>query len=573
MRNEAISERLEEIADILEMKGVDFKPRAYRKAARRVDSLNEDVADLHERGDLQAVEGIGASIQEKIADFVETGEMSYYQDLKAEFPVDVRALTTVEGVGPKTVQALYEELGVTDLDDLEEAAEAGEIATLEGFGEQTQANILDHIETAKRAQERTLIGRAFDRATEIRDRLADTDEFDRVRIVGSFRRRRPTIGDVDLLATASDREAAMTTFCTADVVEEVRARGDTKSSIVLPGDLQVDLRIVDKRDYGSATVYFTGSVDHNVAMRSMAMDRGYKLNEYGLFDVSGVEDEEDRRAGERLAGETEPGVYEALDMACPPPELRENTGELEAAADDALPDLVEYGDLRGDLQVHTTWSDGTASIREMAERAADLGHEYLLVTDHGPTIDVTTGLTDEDDLAEQAEAVAEVDEALDIDVLHGIEADVTDDGLDVPDGWADAVDLLVVAMHEAPDEPTERLVSVCRDYPVDVVAHPLNRKLNGREPIDLDLARVADVAADESIALEINAQPERLDLDWYEVKQYRDKVDYVVSTDAHDTEELEFHHLGLSQARRGWCEADDVLNTKPLDELLDALGR
>lgn len=571
MRNEAISGRLREIADILEMEEVEYKPRAYRKAARRIESLNEDVEDIHERGELADIEGVGESIKSKIVEFLETGEMGYYQELKAEYPVDIETLETVEGIGPKSVKKLYEELGIEDLDDLESAAQADEIAGIEGFGEQTQRNILGHVDMAKRAAERTLLGRAFDRAREIRDRLADAEPFDRVRLVGSFRRRRPTIGDVDVLATAPDAEAAMETFCTQEIVAEVLARGQTKSSVILPGDLQVDLRIVDDAGYGAATVYFTGSADHNVALRERALDRGWKLNEYGLFDVSETQSEA-RQAGERLAGKTEREVYEALELAYPPPELRENTGEVAAAATDDLPDLVTLEDVRGDLHAHTTASDGAASVREMAERAAEKGHEYVCITDHGPTLDVADGL-DDDSFDRQAETVADIDDDLDITVLHGIEADVTGDGLAIPDEWVEAVDLLLVAMHEQPKHPTERLCSVLESYPVDVVAHPQNRRIREREPNELDLARVSEVAVAENTALEINAQPERLDLDWHAVKEYRDEATYVVSTDAHDTSEFDYLHLGVAQARRGWCEPADLLNTRPSDDVTSWLGR
>jgi DNA polymerase (family 10) len=571
MHNQAISQRLREIAAILEMKGVDFKPRAYRKAARRVESLGEDVEAVHERGDLTDIEGVGDSIASKIAEFLETGEMSYYRELKSEYSVDVMALTTVEGIGPERAAEFYEELGVEDLTDLQEAAENGAIADLEGFGEQLQANIDDHIELAERSQERTPIGRAFDRATEIHEHLAAEAAFDRVRLVGSFRRRRPTIGDVDVLATAPDPESAMDAFSEQEAVEEVLARGGTKSSVLLPGGLQVDLRIVDDTEFGAATVYLTGSVDHNVALRERAQDRGWKLNEYGLFDISDTADD-GQHAGDRLAGKDETGVYDALGLVCPPPELRENTGELDAAADEELPDLVELDDIRGDLQLHTTVSDGANSLREMAERAAELDREYMLVTDHGPTLDVTEGL-DDDAFDEQRETVADVNDDVDVEVLHGVEADITEDGLGVPDRWCDAVDLLVVAMHDPPEDPTERLVSVLQNYPADIVAHPLNRQINDREPMDLDLPRVAEVASDEDVALEINAQPERLDLDWYNVKQHRDDVSYVVSTDAHDTSELGALHLGVSQARRGWCETENILNTRPLDDLMAAFGR
>ncbi|WP_248896755.1 helix-hairpin-helix domain-containing protein [Haloplanus halobius] len=568
MKNEDVAQLLFEIADLLEMQDVEYKPRAYRQAARNVQSLSADIEAIHERGELDDIDGVGESIASKIAEYLETGELDYLQQLRGDLDLDIEALTAVRGVGPKTARTLYREAGITDLEDLEQAAREGRIGEIEGFGAQTEANILDHIERAKRGQERTLIGRAFSRAEELHDRLDDAEAFDRVQIVGSFRRRRPTVGDIDILATASDAEAAMETFCGFEDVAEVRSRGETKSSITVPpDDLQVDLRVVEDRSWGAALVYFTGSKDHNITLRDRALDRDWKLNEYGLFDVSDVKDEGGKRAGEVLASETEEAVYDALGLAWIPPELREDTGEVAAAAEGRLPALVETDELRGDLQVHTDYSDGSHTVREMAQAADDRGLEYVVITDHGP--ETVAGGVDGDALADQQADIAAVndDDAIDVTVLHGVEANVTADGLDIDDDWLERLDLVVAGVHTPPDDPTDRLVEAVESAPIDVLAHPTNRLLMERGGIDYDLDRVVDAAAANDVALEINAQPERLDLDWRAVKRHRDAVDFVVSTDAHATEELDYLHLGVAQARRGWCEASDVLNTEPLDTL------
>ncbi|WP_318570636.1 DNA polymerase/3'-5' exonuclease PolX [Salinigranum marinum] len=568
MKNQEIATTLREIADFLEIQEVEYKPRAYRTAARNLESLSEDIEDIYERGELEEIEGVGESISEKIAEYLETGELEYYEDLKADLPVDIEAITSVEGVGPKTAKKLYLELDVQTLDDLEHAAEEGEIADLEGFGEKSQQNILDHIDRAKESQERMLLGRAFPIARDVESRLHDADAFDQVDIVGSFRRRRPTVGDIDILATASDPKTAMERFCTHDDVKEVLSRGETKSSVVVSGDLQMDLRIVDETEYGAALVYFTGSKDHNITLRNQAIDRDWKLNEYGLFDVSDVDDGEgERRAGERLAGETEDDVYDTLDLDWIPPELREDTGEVDAAAAGDLPNLIELDEVRGDLQLHTDYSDGSHSVREMAEAAAERDLEYILVTDHGPHAPIPSTL-DQDSFEEQHADIETVNDDLDITVLKGIEAEITDSGLELSDDWYEHCDLIVAGMHSDPSDPTERVVTALQDFPVDIFAHPSNRLINEREPLDLDMETVMETAAEEDVAIEINAQPERLDLDWASVKEYRDTVSYVVSTDAHTTGELDFMHLGVSQARRGWCEAGNVLNARSHDDLL-----
>ncbi|MGM0716656.1 MAG: helix-hairpin-helix domain-containing protein [Halobacteriota archaeon] len=569
MKNQEIADVLYEIADLLEIENVEYKPRAYRTAARNIESRSEPVEDVYERGELEELEGIGESIAEKIREYLETGQLAYYEELKADLPIDIESITSVEGVGPKTAKTLYFELDVATLEDLERAATEGKIAELDGFGEKSQQNILDHIERAKAGQERMLLGRAFPIARDVEARLTDSEAFDRVDIVGSFRRRRPTVGDLDILATVTDPGAAMDVFCGHDDVDEILSRGESKASIVVSGDLQMDLRIVSNEEYGAALVYFTGSKDHNITLRNRAIDRGWKLNEYGLFDTGEANTRSGQRAGDPIASESEEAVYAALDLTWIPPELREDTGEVDAAAADVLPDLVELADIRGDLQTHTEYSDGSHSVRDMAEAADERGLEYILITDHGPHAPIPGTLDSEAFDAQQGE-IEEVndDDGLDVTALQGIEAEITEDGIETPADWFEFCDLVVAGMHKTPSDPTEQVIRALQEDPVDIFAHPSNRLINEREPLDLDMETVASTAAAENVAIEINAQPERLDLDWASVKEHRETVSYVVSTDAHTAGEFDFMQLGVSQARRGWCSADKIINTLTLDALV-----
>ncbi|MFB6167176.1 MAG: PHP domain-containing protein, partial [Candidatus Nanohaloarchaea archaeon] len=504
MKNRAVAEMLYEIADFLEMKDVEYKPRAYRKAARNIENLSEPVEDYHEEGRLEEIDGVGESIAEKVSEYLETGSLGYYQELKEEVPVDIEALTAVEGLGPKRVKDLYDALGITGLEELQEAAENGEIAGVEGFGEKSQENILDHIEMAKRGEERMLLGEIFPMAENLEQDLSSSEAFDRVQVVGSFRRRRPTVGDLDVLATAGDREEAMDVFCSHGDVEEVLSRGDTKSSIILAGGIRVDLRIVEEESWGAALMYFTGSKDHNVELRKRAQREGWKLNEYGLFD---------EESDERLAGETEEEVYGKLDIDYIPPELREETGEIDAAEGGELPDLVQEGDVKGDFQMHTEWSDGSASVEEMAGKAEELGHDYVLITDHGPSISVVTGIEDVEEMREQRKEIEDANSRFDVEVLQGLEVDIVDDGLGAPEDMVEEADLVVASIHNEPENPTKAVLKAF-EQGADIFGHPTNRKLNEREPVDLDLDRVVEKASERDVAVEINAQPKRLDLDW-----------------------------------------------------------
>ncbi len=558
MKNSEVAAILYEIADFLEIQDVDFKPRAYRRAARNIEALSEDIEEVAERGQLEEIDGVGESIAEKIVEYLETGELEYYEELKAELPIDIDAITRIEGVGPKSAKKLYDALAITSLDELEAAAESGDIAAVDGFGEKSQQNILEHIELARQGEERMLLGRAIPIVEAIEADLESDPAFDEVEIVGSFRRRRPTVGDIDILATAPDPLEAMAVFTGQSDVEEVLSQGETRASIRASGGLQMDLRIVEADSWGAAKQYFTGSKAHNITVRSLAIEQGWKLNEYGLF----AEDES------TIAGETEAGIYEALELAWIPPELREDTGEVAAAADGRLPELLEVADIRGDLQMHSTASDGSNSIVEMAEKAASLEYDYILITDHGPSLQVASGI-DRSTFEEQAPAVKEATATTGVAVLHGIEANITADGLDVDPDWCRACDLVVVALHDRLSNASERITRAIEEYPVDILAHPQNRILNERKPLELDFESIMPTAAANNVAIEINAQPDRLDLDWRTVKEYRDTVKYVISTDAHVTASMDYMHLGVSQARRGWCEPENILNTASLGELLE----
>ncbi|MFT4893139.1 MAG: DNA polymerase (family 10) [Candidatus Nanohaloarchaea archaeon] len=556
MRNKEVADILYEIADYLEMQDVEWKPRAYRRAGRNIESLSEDIEDIHERGELEEIDGVGENIAGKIAELLETGELEYYQELKEDLPVDIEALTAVEGLGPKSVKKIYRSIGVTDLDELEEAAEEGEIAGIEGFGEKTQENILKHIETARKGEERMLLGKAFPIAESLREELEESELFGEVTIVGSFRRRRPTVGDIDILGTSKKPEEAMEYFTSRDDVKEILGKGETKSSVVISGGLQVDLRLVEEKSYGSALQYFTGSKDHNVTLRTIAVEKDWKLNEYGLFDS-----EENR-----LAGKTEESIYSKLQMDFIEPELREDTGEVETAQKNALPELVEREDIKGDLQMHTEYSDGSDSIEEMAQKAEELGYEYILITDHGPSLRIASGI-DEEKIREQEQEITRLNEETGIEILHGIEANITEKGVDISDKLMEELDLVVAALHNRVDNPTEKIIEALENHPVDIFAHPYNRMINKREPMDLDMEKIVRTASENHVALEINSQPSRLDLPWQDIKEHRENVRYVVSTDAHSTSELDYMHLGVSQARRGWCEKENILNTLSLEEM------
>jgi DNA polymerase (family 10) len=576
-RNEEIAGLLEEFADLLEAKGVDYKPRAYRTAAENVRGHTAPVEDLAAEGEdaVQEIDRVGDAIASKIVEYFETGSIEELDELREELPVDMDALTSVEGIGPRTVGTLYEALDIRTLDDLEVAAEAGEIQEISGFGAKTEANILEKVPFARQAHERELLGEARPYGERVRDYLDTVEAVANVELAGSLRRWRPTIGDVDVLVGSDDAEAVVEAFTDWTEADEVIEAGTIKASVRADG-YRIDLRVVVAAEFGSALQYFTGSKDHNVRVRNRAIDRELKMNEYGVFDVSDVEDE-DQRAGERIAGTTEEGMYEALDLPWIPPELREDRGEIAAAAEGRLPDLVEPDAVRGDLHTHTEWSDGANTIREMAEGAATFGHDYLAVTDHatGPGMVGGVGLNDER-LREQLPEVRAVDDDLDIDVFAGVEANIGADGsISVDDDLLAELDCVVASPHAALDgDGTDRLVSAIEHPGVNVVGHPTGRMLNRRAGLDLDVERVAEAAAEHGVALEINSDPRRLDLRGGAVKTAIEAgATVVVDTDAHRPGSFGYVRYGVHTARRGWAAADDVLNTRDADGIAEFLDQ
>lgn len=577
-RNDTVASLLEEFADLLDAKGVEYKPRAYRRAAENIRDHPGDIEGLAAEGAgaVGKIEGVGDAISAKVVEYFETGGIGELDELRSELPVDMAALTAIEGVGPKTVGSLYEQLGITTLDELEAAAEAGEIQEIKGFGAKTEQNILDNIEFARQASARTLLGTAHPYGKQAKSFVADIGAVERCALGGSLRRWRPTIGDVDVLVGSTDSEAVVEAFTDWPEVEGVIEAGETKAS-VRAGGLRVDLRVVVPEEFGAALQYFTGSKEHNVAVRNRAIERDLKVNEYGVFDVSDVDDEADhQRAGERIAGETEAGVYEALGMAWVPPEMRENRGEVHAAADSELPELLVEADVRGDLHTHSEWSDGGNTIAEMVAGAAEFGHDYIAITDHatGPGMVGGVGIDDET-LREQLAEVDAVAAEADIDVFSGVEANIDEDGrISVADDVLAELDLVVASPHAALDgDGTDRLVAAANHPEVDIIGHPTGQYLNRRSGLDIDVERLATAAAEAGTALEVNASPARLDLDGYAIQAAIEAgATIAVDTDAHSPGSFAQITYGIHTARRGWAEAGDVLNTRSTDALREFLN-
>ena len=575
--NDEVASRLEEYADLLDAQGDEHRPRSYRRAAENIREYHVPVEELVAEGQdaVEEIEGVGDSIAGKVVEYVETGTIERLEEAREELPIDMAALTRVEGVGPRRAGDFYRELGVTDLDDLEAAASEGRIRELSGYGEKSEGNILEGIAFARQAGARYLLGEAMPVGQAVLGRLSSSEAVDRCDLGGSLRRWRETIGDVDVLATGPDAEAITEALVSWGEVDEVIESGPTKTSLRMDGT-RVDLRVTEPDEWGAALQYFTGSKEHNIRLRNRAIARDLKVNEYGVFDVSGVAEEEDgSRAGERVAGETEEDVYAALDLEWMPPEIREDRGEIDAAADGTLPDLLEPADVRGDLHVHTTWSDGNDSIEEMVAGAAEFGHDYVAISDHASGPGVVSGMGLEDDeLIEQVEAVRAVEVDAAIDVFAGVEANVDADGeVSVGEEALEALDFVIASPHSGLDgDGTDRLLAAIEHPGVDAIGHPSGRLLNQREGMDLDVGGIAEAAADHGVALEVNANPHRLDLWGGAVRTAIEAgATIVIDTDAHSPAEYDLIQYGVHTARRGWAEPGDVLNTRDADGLREFL--
>ncbi len=569
MKNALVARILDEIADLLELDEVPFKPRAYRRAARAIEELQTPIEDLVVEGHIRDLPGVGEAIAEKVAEIVRTGKLRYHEELKAKLPVDLHALTQVDGVGPRTAKLLYEALGVRDLDDLARAAAEGRIRTVKGLGEKVEEKILRGLAEVRRTERRILLGRALPLARDLCGRLLATGLFRRVEPAGSLRRGKETVGDLDLLAISDRPAEAAAAFCALPAVVEVLAHGPKKASVRLEGGVQCDLRLVPMASFGAALQYFTGSREHNIRLRERAAARDLKLSEYGVF----------RADGAAVAGEDEAGVYAALGLAFIPPELREDRGEIAAAEAGNLPPLVEVAAVRSDLHVHTNASDGEMSLDEVVHAARSQGITCLAITDHLRFAAAIPGLSP-DDLRRQIEEVRRLAERFPgVTILAGVEANIARDGtVDVPRDLVPELDLVVASVHShlrlGRAEMTERLARAVEDEGVDVLGHPTGRLIGERPPYEADWDEVFRRAAKSGTALEINAQPQRLDLSSELVRRALGfGVKFAIGTDAHVASQLGHLELGILTARRGWATANDVLNTLSPAALRAALKR
>lgn len=560
MHNLKVARIFYEIADILELQGVKFKPQAYRKAARSIESLEEDIETIE---DFTSIPGVGKAIARKIAEILETGKLEYLENLKEETPEGLEELLRLPDIGPKTAHLLASQ-GITSIEALKEALDQHRLQKLKGFGPRTEENLKRSIQLYTFQKERKLLGKVLPLCHMVKDSLADVA--DTVVIAGSIRRWKETVGDIDVLAISSQPEILIDTFTQLPFVEQVLAKGSTKSTVIFQRGLQIqsDLRVLPEESFGAALQYFTGSKEHNIKLRKIAVRKGYKLNEYGLFD---------RKTNQRVAGESEADIYSKLGLQYIPPELREDQGEIEAAQRNSLPELVDMPQIRGDFHVHTVWSDGSDTIEAMALEGKKLGYEYIGICDHSQTLKVAHGLSEER-LLDQITFIRELNDRIQgITILSGIESDILpDSSLDYPDTVLEQLDFVIASIHSRFKSPqkevTNRVVNALQNPLVTVVGHPTGRIIGRRAPLNLDLEQIFKTAAKTGTALEINCYPDRLDLKDTLIRKAKEYgVTLALGTDAHSAQDLTFMELGVRTARRGWAEPGDILNTLSADNL------
>lgn len=571
--NKEIVHVLHEMAALYAIDGVEFKPRAYERAAQNIEALEGELADRYRQGGVKAllaVPGVGKGIAAHIEEMLSTGHFHEYEKFKKKMPVRFDELMQVEGIGPQTVATLWRKLKVKDLAGLEKAARAGRIGKLPGFGAKSERKILKGIEFLRKASGRFVLGFLAPAIRRIEEAVRGFPGVSRAAIAGSARRRKETIGDIDILASATDPAKVADHFVALPEVEHVYAKGPGRTSVRLKIGLDADLRVVPEKSWGAALCYFTGSKAHNVALRTRAMAKGRKLNEYGLF-----------KGKTTIAGKSEEEVYRALGLSYIEPELREAAGEIEAAARGTLPRLIGYGDLKGDLQIQTDWTDGQNSIEDMALAAEALGLEYIAITDHTRALAMTGGLT-EAGIAKQGKAIDALNRKLRdagrrITVLKGTEVNILEDGsLDIADDALAALDVVGAAVHTrfdlSRDAQTERIIRAMENPNVDIVFHLTTRIINRRKAIDLDLERIVAAAKRTGTILEVDAFPDRLDINDGLVRRCVETgIRIAIDSDAHAAEHLRFLECGIAQARRGWAEKKDVVNALPLPRFLKAL--
>lgn len=564
MKNSEIARILGNISILLDMDEVPFKPRAYEKAALSIEGLDDDIEKIYAEGGIKALKkipGVGASIAEKIEEIIKTGKLEYYEELHKKVPVDLESLAGIEGLGPKTIKTLYQELQIENIDDLEKAALAHKISQLPHFKEKTEENIMKGIEFAKKGGGRFILGFTLPLIREIEAQLKACPDVKRVVPAGSVRRMKETIGDVDFLVLSDKPKEVTEFFVSMPQVMRVVEKGPTKSAVKLNTGMNADIRILPEKNFGAAMQYFTGSKPHNIELRRIAQKKGWKLSEYGIF-----------KGDKQIAGKTEEEVYEKLGLEWIPPEMRENTGEIELAKKKQLPNLIGYKDLKGDLQVHSNWTDGQNSICEMAEQAKKNGLEYIVISDHSKYLAMTGGL-DEKGLEKQAKEIEEVNKKLDgITVLHGVELNILRDGtLDISDDALGELDVASAGVHSHfnlnMEEMTKRILKAIENPNVDILVHPTTRQIQKREPVQLDIEQVIEKAKETGTILDIDSYPDRLDLKDEHVRKAVERgAKLGISSDSHSTAHFHYLELGVAQARRGWATAKDVVNTRKVDE-------
>ena len=570
MKNQEIAKIFNDIADLLEIKGENpFRIRAYRRAAQNIEGFSKDVSETS-KDELMKIPGIGQDLAGKIEEYVKTGNLQFYEDLKKEVPGGLSTLLSVPSLGPKTAKLLFEKLKVKDLETLERLAKDHKLIGLPGIKEKTEENILKGIEMLKRGVERQPLGKVLPIANDIVKHLRQKAHVKKLSIAGSIRRWKDTIKDIDILATSEDPRQVMSVFVHLPYVKDVLMQGPTKSSVIIHEGLQVDLRVVEEENFGAALAYFTGSKAHNIRLREMAVKSGLKINEYGIFR---------ERDDKRLGGNEEEDVYRILGLSYIPPEMREDTGEIEAALKGRLPRLVELKDIKGDLHVHSKWSDGSHDFEELTEEARKRGYEYIAITDHSKGLGIARGLTAEKLLDERKKIDALNKKLKGFRILAGIEVDVRSDGqLDLPDDVLEKMDIVVASIHsgfkQSREQLTKRLVSAMKKPYVSVIAHPTGRLIGERDPYDIDINEVFKTAKETGTAFEINAYPLRLDLnDVYSRMAKEMGIPLVISTDTHIISQFDYMAYGVSIARRGWLEKEDILNTLNYDSLIKALKK
>lgn len=566
MRNKEVASLLYKIADYLDFQGIEFKPIAFRRAAQNIEALSKDIEEIYREGKLLEIPAVGIHIAQKISEYLKSGKLEYFEKLKKQIPVDLEGLMSVSELGPKRAKVLYQKLKIKNLDDLKKAAKENKIRVLFGFGEKSESSILRSIELLEKSKGKNLLGYSIDTANEILETLKNVEFVSRVDLAGSARRFRETIGDLDILVISSKPLLVIKAFSSVKKIQKVLEKGPTRSSIILDNGLQVDLRVVEKKSYGAALNYFTGSKEHNIMLRRIAIKKGLKLSEYGLF-----------RNNKYVGGKTEVELYKKLGMAYIEPELRENTGEIEIAQKNKLPKIIGYNDILGDLHMHTTHSDGHNSIEEMALATKKMGYSYVNISDHSK-LPVANGMDDKKVLAYCKEIDKINKKDLGIRIFKGCEINIDKKGEpDLKKSTIKELDIPVFAIHSYfkldKKEMTKRIINALDNEFIKILAHPTGRLINKREEYEFDFNSVFEKAAKNGVALEINSFPDRLDLkDVYIKAAKKFGVKFVIDTDSHATLHLNFIKFGIGQARRGWLEKKDVLNTLALKEIQKVMG-